>query len=348
MVASSPNENLAQKHSIGMYICICFRSILLASYIYIHSIYFGRILKVLTTLLWKKKSEKYTQSVERRHSPPTNVIEPLINDNNSSKVSIGRSFTTSIPHSPTKRRPISTGALADEQNDKPPQRSATTAGKPKRSLLITSENDSQEEASGRNRKSGMIKRRNTYSSESQSVEIVLDKETQKWAENVKRRLSKRRTREKGKGDDEEGPMIGTRISEGHVNYVLMYNMLTGIRVGVSRCNAKLERELTDIDFKAAHKLAFDITGNELTPSAKYDFKFKDYAPWVFRRLREFFHIDAADYLVSLTSKYILSELNSPGKSGSFFYYSRDYRFIIKTIHHTEHKFLRKILKQYYE
>src|SRR4051794_17714170 len=90
------------------------------------------------------------------------------------------------------------------------------------------------------------------------------------------------------------------------------------------------------------------TGNELTPSAKYDFKFKDYAPWVFRSLREFFHIDAADYLVSLTSKYILSELGSPGKSGSFFYFSRDYRFIIKTIHHTEHKFLRKVLKEYYE
>jgi hypothetical protein len=27
-------------------------------------------------------------------------------------------------------------------------------------------------------------------------------------------------------------------------------------------------------------------GNELTPSAKYDFKFKDYAPWVFRDLRD--------------------------------------------------------------
>lgn len=49
----------------------------------------------------------------------------------------------------------------------------------------------------------------------------------------------------------------------------------------------------------------------------------------------------------MTSKYIVSELGSPGKSGSFFYFSRDYRFIIKTIHHSEHKFLRKILKEYY-
>lgn len=89
-------------------------------------------------------------------------------------------------------------------------------------------------------------------------------------------------------------------------------------------------------------------GNELVPSAKYDFKFKDYAPWVFRRLRTLFRLDPADYLMSLTGKYILSELGSPGKSGSFFYFSRDYKYIIKTIHHAEHKFLRKILKEYYD
>jgi 1-phosphatidylinositol-4-phosphate 5-kinase len=86
----------------------------------------------------------------------------------------------------------------------------------------------------------------------------------------------------------------------------------------------------------------------LTPSAKYDFKFKDYAPWVFRELREaHFHLDPADYLLSLTEKYILSELGSSGKSGSFFYFSRDYRFIIKTIHHSEHKLLLSILKSYH-
>ncbi|GBB90526.1 hypothetical protein RclHR1_01750025 [Rhizophagus clarus] len=245
-----------------------------------------------------------------------------------------RSFTTPIP----KPRPNSMTALTDEQNQNVPQRSATTAGKTKKNISLIDNR----------KKEGRLKRRNTFNATGLGGDIALDEETQKMAENVKRRLSKRRTREKDKDDLDEGVMIGTRIGEDHVNYVLMYNMLTGIRVGVSRCNAKMNRELADLDFKAAHKFSFDITGNELTPSAKYDFKFKDYAPWVFRRLREFFHIDAADYLVSLTSKYILSELGSPGKSGSFFYFSRDYRFIIKTIHHTEHKFLRKILKEYYE
>ncbi|KAI9593062.1 hypothetical protein BDF19DRAFT_424790 [Syncephalis fuscata] len=146
----------------------------------------------------------------------------------------------------------------------------------------------------------------------------------------------------------EERIIGNPIKEGHVNYVLMYNMLTGIRVAVSRCTAKPFRELVDADFVAAHKLAFDITGGEMTPSSKYDFKFKDYAPWVFRHIRRKFGVTSSDYLVSLTSRYILSELGSPGKSGSFFYFSQDYRFIIKTIHHAEHKFLRKILKHYWE
>lgn len=91
---------------------------------------------------------------------------------------------------------------------------------------------------------------------------------------------------------------GTRIvDEDHKNYILMYDMLTGIRTSVSRCQAKPTRPLTPKDFHSTHKMAFDLTGNEETPSSRYDFKFKDYAPWVFRSLREQFSIDAADYLV---------------------------------------------------
>ncbi|CAG8512693.1 7046_t:CDS:10 [Ambispora gerdemannii] len=255
--------------------------------------------------------------------------------------SITRSYTE-----PPKKRPSSLSAIPMQEPaiQLSPQRSATTAGKGKKVLSsgIASDIDDQAEDIKRRK----MRRRNTYSADlTHSRE--LDDAAQKSPEALrKRRLTKKRQKDNKDNEDEE-PVIGTRIGEDHVNYVLMYNMLTGIRVGVSRCSAKFPRELTDADFKAAHKLAFDITGNELTPSAKYDFKFKDYAPWVFRHLRDQFYIDPADYLVSLTSKYILSELNSPGKSGSFFYFSRDYRFIIKTIHHTEHKFLRKILKEYY-
>ena len=177
-------------------------------------------------------------------------------------------------------------------------------------------------------------------------EIPQDGEVARWTETVRQKRASRRKRKEDEEDDRV--LVGTKVDPNHANWITAYNMLTGIRFTVSRTNAKLDRELSDQDFDARHKFSFDITGNELTPSARYDFKFKDYAPWVFRHLRAKFKLDPADYLISLTSKYILSELGSPGKSGSFFYFSRDYKYIIKTIHHAEHKLLRKILRDYYE
>ncbi|KAI0895227.1 SAICAR synthase-like protein [Annulohypoxylon nitens] len=190
-------------------------------------------------------------------------------------------------------------------------------------------------------------RRNTHSLHSNMPrdEILPDDDALRWAEAYRQKRAKKKKREE---EDDDRVLVGTKVDENHANWTTAYNMLTGIRVSVSRTNAKLDRPLTDADFETKQKSTFDIAGNELVPSAKYDFKFKDYAPWVFRHLRALFRLDPADYLMSLTGKYILSELGSPGKSGSFFYFSRDYKYIIKTIHHGEHKFLRKILKDYYE
>ncbi|CAJ2509118.1 Uu.00g141440.m01.CDS01 [Anthostomella pinea] len=191
-----------------------------------------------------------------------------------------------------------------------------------------------------------LARRNTRSlhSDMPRDEVMPDDDALRWAEAYRQKRAKKKRREE---EDEDRVLVGTKVDETHANWTTAYNMLTGIRVSVSRTNAKLDRPLTNADFETKQKSTFDIAGNELVPSAKYDFKFKDYAPWVFRHLRALFRLDPADYLMSLTGKYILSELGSPGKSGSFFYFSRDYKYIIKTIHHAEHKFLRKSLKDYY-
>lgn len=192
---------------------------------------------------------------------------------------------------------------------------------------------------------GLVRRSTRPTSDAHLDEVPPDEDAARWTEAIKQKRASRRKRREEEDDDRV--IVGKKVEEGHVNWVTAYNMLTGIRFTVSRTNAKMDRELTEADFDAKHKFSFDVTGHELTPSAKYDFKFKDYAPWVFRHLRQRFGLDPADYLMSLTSKYILSELGSPGKSGSFFYFSRDYKYIIKTIHHAEHKLLRRILKDYY-
>lgn len=45
---------------------------------------------------------------------------------------------------------------------------------------------------------------------------------------------KEKAEQQRKGTDEAKVLVGNLIGEDHVNYVLMYNMLTGIRIGVSR------------------------------------------------------------------------------------------------------------------
>lgn len=200
------------------------------------------------------------------------------------------------------------------------------------------------------RRSGSLvvpkRRSNANQTQPSAAGAPADDEASRWADIIKeqRRVSSQRR----KDEDDDRVLIGTKVAEGHENFETAYNMLTGIRFCVSRCNAKVDRPLQLEDFREVRKQNFDVLGTELTPATKYDFKFKDYAPWVYRHLRDLFHIDSAEYLLSLTEKYILSELGSPGKSGSFFYFSRDYKYIIKTVHPHEAKFMRKILPQYYD
>ena len=109
-------------------------------------------------------------------------------------------------------------------------------------------------------------------------------------------------------------------------------------------------ELTD--FMAVRKLAFPVHGSAATgtpPHAlPHPFKFKDYAPAVFSQLRERFAIDPLHYLKSLGGAYRFIEFNSNSKSGSFFFYSHDGAFMIKTQSKAESKFLRRILAHYYQ
>jgi 1-phosphatidylinositol-4-phosphate 5-kinase len=69
---------------------------------------------------------------------------------------------------------------------------------------------------------------------------------------------------------------------------------------------------------------------------------------VFRRLRELFTVDPADYMLAICGNDALRELSSPGKSGSFFYLTQDDRFMIKTVKKSEVKVLLRMLPSYYK
>lgn len=85
--------------------------------------------------------------------------------------------------------------------------------------------------------------------------------------------------------------------------------------------------------------------------------FTDYAPSVFRRIREIRGIDDAAYLYSLGVEQVLGNFllgklttlakeGSSGKSGQFFFTSHDGRFLIKTIARHERNTLYKMLPSY--
>ncbi|CAK9135522.1 unnamed protein product [Ilex paraguariensis] len=143
---------------------------------------------------------------------------------------------------------------------------------------------------------------------------------------------------------------GQTISRGHKNYDLMLNLQLGIRHSVGK-HGSIIRDLRPSDFDPKEKFwtRFPPEGSKITPPHQTgEFRWKDYCPVVFRRLRELFQVDPADYMLAICGNDALRELSSPGKSGSFFYLTQDDRFIIKTVKKSEVKVLIKMLPSYYQ
>jgi len=162
---------------------------------------------------------------------------------------------------------------------------------------------------------------------------------------------------------------GSTVFFGHESWDLVVNVMKGIQMAVGRSAAEAERPLNMFDFSVKEKYTL-FAGTRLGKSARINSslpdndlagkscRFVDYAPLVFCKLREHFGIKNEDYVHSigpgnmlsnlmLGSLSSLNELGSEGKSGSFFYFTSDGLFMVKTIHKEEHKLLRHILNNYY-
>jgi 1-phosphatidylinositol-4-phosphate 5-kinase len=141
-----------------------------------------------------------------------------------------------------------------------------------------------------------------------------------------------------------------RITQDHESFELIFDMLMGIRTAVGRfTSAAMPDEIGPAEFNQSWEGDFLARGTPETPAHhQSDFKFKDYSPLVFRQLRERFGITSQDYMLSLTSEYVLVEMSTNSKSGSFFFYSADYRFVLKTCTKREAAFLMAALPPYHQ
>ncbi|CAI5716639.1 unnamed protein product [Peronospora destructor] len=135
---------------------------------------------------------------------------------------------------------------------------------------------------------------------------------------------------------------GNVINLQHEKYALTYGMMCGIRDSAG-LQKPFKQRLTMDDFMLVDKKVFSANAQ-----LRHPFKFKDYSPGVFRQVRRHFGVDLADYMLTLSGDFNFIEFMSNSKSGQFFFYSHDGRFMIKTQTKDESKFLRRILPHYYK
>eukprot|EP00602_Paraphysomonas_sp_CaronLab_P002978 CAMPEP_0185030480 /NCGR_PEP_ID=MMETSP1103-20130426/17485_1 /TAXON_ID=36769 /ORGANISM="Paraphysomonas bandaiensis, Strain Caron Lab Isolate" /LENGTH=804 /DNA_ID=CAMNT_0027565641 /DNA_START=142 /DNA_END=2556 /DNA_ORIENTATION=- len=146
---------------------------------------------------------------------------------------------------------------------------------------------------------------------------------------------------------------GKVIDGVHELYTLTAGMMLGMRCAVGRSSMTPTQNLALGDFSYVEKISFPPNGNShglfRTPPHQlaHTFKFKTYAPLVFSRIRDFFGVDSVSYMLSVCGNYNYLEFISNSKSGQFFFYSHDGRYMIKTQTNEENKFMKRILPHYY-
>lgn len=160
---------------------------------------------------------------------------------------------------------------------------------------------------------------------------------------------------------------------GHENWNLVLNMMIGLRTSIKSIEPRnyLEK-LNDNEFKLKSRYELIQKRTEGFDIRKAC-RFYDYFPHVFEDIRRQYGIQNKDFLKSCGPETLLvslfysiaefnlgskgnliignmsslTELSSTGKSGSFFYFSEDGRYMLKTIPKREFISLKRIMREYY-
>lgn len=136
------------------------------------------------------------------------------------------------------------------------------------------------------------------------------------------------------------------ISWGDEDWSFILYMMLGIQKAVKAASS----DSSLLDF--TEKTKFSLVPNQKTC------KFTDFAPGIFSKIRELFQVSHKDYLKSLGVEKIMASLLqsefsslvgliSSGKSGSFFYFSDDGKYVLKTMSPDEFSFFTRILPDYF-
>jgi 1-phosphatidylinositol-4-phosphate 5-kinase len=160
----------------------------------------------------------------------------------------------------------------------------------------------------------------------------------------------------------ERDSVGKAITLESQNFDIILNILIGIRKTLSDISDIGSKKLDDYQFRKKLSSEIDWVYTTSTPGQKQSvlkFKFINYAPLVFYKLRNMNGISEDSYLKSLGPNQLINsimsndnqtlyELCSSGQSGSLFYYTKDRRYMLKTIPEREFVKFRSVLQAYYQ
>ncbi len=151
---------------------------------------------------------------------------------------------------------------------------------------------------------------------------------------------------------------GKKIDKKHEQYALSAGMMLGVRECVGGMSDLAAADFSDNGKQltleehchAVEKLKIPAGAyfvSSKATSLPYRYKFKAYAPVIFHRIRDMAGVNKQRFLHSICGSDTFIEFISNAKSGQFFFYSHDGRYMIKTQTQEEKSFLRRILPDYY-
>jgi len=151
------------------------------------------------------------------------------------------------------------------------------------------------------------------------------------------------------------------------SFCVLHTIQIGIRTSVLQNTVGPEYRIEERDYSQITKIFFKTklkrsqTRNKknkkknshltkqyfLLTKLKTDFEFKDYGGRLFAHIRRKFGIDTHDYLHSLAGRLPYLDFVSNSKSGEFFFFTYDRKYMIKTQPPGESVFLRSFLMKYH-
>ena len=148
----------------------------------------------------------------------------------------------------------------------------------------------------------------------------------------------------------------TKLKTSDDNFKILLNTIMGIQIAVE--SSPDISEVQNIH-QYLHSMTYSIQTSNISKNKQESFMIKEYAGVVFNNIRRLFGYDKESFVQSISPQVFITEIIisnttsieeffNTGSSGSLFYYTRDGKFILKTIDKKEYKTLKRILPRYYQ